>query len=116
MAQHQVTRYTTLLSLTPAQVEQATTIFTIEAAAASSQRTTEHTAHETMEAAIKANDAATIQTTATAMGQMAGEMMAARATAHAQFYALLNADQKAKYSELEEEHGRGGPMHEPPMR
>ena len=116
MAQRQVTRYTTLLSLTPAQVEQATTIFTTEAAAGANQRATEHTAHEAMEAAIKANDTATIQTTAAAMGQMAGEMMAARATAHAQFYALLNADQKAKYSELEEDHRMGGPMHEPPMR
>ena len=33
MAQHEVQRYTTLLSLTPAQVEQATTFFTTEATA-----------------------------------------------------------------------------------
>jgi Spy/CpxP family protein refolding chaperone len=116
MAQHQVARYTTLLTLTPAQVEQATTIFTTEATAASNARTSERTAHQAMEAAIKANDTATIQSTATVLGQMSGEMMAAHANARAQFYALLTADQKTKYSELEQEHMMGGPMHGPPMR
>ena len=114
MAQRQVARYTTLLSLTPAQVEQATTIFTAEASAASNRHATERAAHEAMEAAVKANDTATIQSTATALGQMTGEMMAAHATAKAQFYALLTSDQKAKFSELEEEHMMGGPMHGPP--
>ncbi len=116
MAQRQVTRYTTLLSLTPAQVEQATTIFTTEAASASTAHTTERTAHQALEAAIKANDTATIQSTSATLGQMEGERMAAHATAQAQFYALLTADQKAKFSELEEEHMMGGPMHGPPMR
>ena len=113
MAQRQVTRYTTLLSLNPNQVEQATTIFTTEATAQSNVRANERAAHQAMEAAIKANDTATIQSTATTMGQISAEMMAAHATARAQFYALLNSDQKAKYSELEQEHMMGGPMHGP---
>ena len=115
MAQHEVQRYTTLLSLTPAQVEQATTYFTAEATARQNSWASEKTAHQAMEAAIKANDTATIQSTATTLGQMEGEMMAAHATARAQFYAILTADQKTKFGELEKEHmmggpGRGGPM------
>jgi Spy/CpxP family protein refolding chaperone len=115
MAQHEVQRYTTLLSLTPAQVEQATAYFTAEATARQNSWASEKTAHQAMEAAIKANDTATIQSTATTLGQMEGEMMAAHATARAQFYAILNADQKTKFGELEKEHmmggpGRGGPM------
>jgi LTXXQ motif family protein len=108
MAQHQVQRYTTLLTLTPTQVEQATTYFTAEATAHQNARASEHTAHQALEAAVKANDAT--------LGQMSGEMMAAHALAQAQFYAILNADQKTKFDQLEQEHMMGGPMHGPPMR
>jgi Spy/CpxP family protein refolding chaperone len=115
MAQRQVQRYTTLFSLTPAQAEQATAIFAAEATTEQNSRASERTAHQALEAAIKANDTATIQSTATTLGQMSGEMMAAHALARAQFYALLTTDQKTRYSQLEEEHmvggpGRGGPM------
>jgi hypothetical protein len=116
MAQHQVQRYTTLLSLNSAQVEQATAFFTAEATAHSNARASERAAHQALEAAIKANDKETIQSTATTLGQMSGEMLAAHALARAQFYAILNADQKTKFSELEEEHLMGGPGHGPPMR
>lgn len=116
MAQHQVQRYTTLLSLTPTQVEQATAFFTAESAGHENARANEHSAHQALEAAIKANDAATIQSTASSLGQMHGEMLAAHSLAQAQFYAILTADQKAKFSELEEEHMMGGPGHGPPMR
>ena len=109
MAQHEVQRYTTLLSLTPAQVEQATTYFTAEATARQNSWASEKTAHQALEAAIKANDTATIQSTAATLGQMEGEMMAAHATAQAQFYAILTADQKTKFAELEKEHMMGGP-------
>jgi Spy/CpxP family protein refolding chaperone len=115
IAQHQVARYTTLFSLTSAQAEQATAIFTTEATTEQSSRASERAAHQAMEAAIKANDTATIQSTATTVGQISGEVSAAHALARAQFYAILTADQKTKYSQLEEEHmvggpGRGGPM------
>src|SRR6202034_2665665 len=89
IAQHQVQRYSTLLTLNANQVEQATTIFTTEAATAQNARTTEHAAHQALEAAIKANDTATIQSTSTTLGQMEGEMLAAHAAAQAQFYATL---------------------------
>ncbi len=116
MAQHQVQRYTTLLTLNAAQVEQATTLFTTEATTQVNSRASERAAHQAMEAAIKANDTATIQSTAATLGQMSGEMMAAHALARAQFYALLTADQKTKFSQLEEEHMMGGPGHGPFMR
>jgi Spy/CpxP family protein refolding chaperone len=116
MAQHEVQRYTTLLTLTPAQVEQATTYFTAEATARQNNWASEKTAHQAMEAAIKANDTATIQSTATTLGQMEGEMMAAHAAARAQFYAILTADQKTKFGELEKEHMMGGPGRGGPMR
>jgi Spy/CpxP family protein refolding chaperone len=116
MAQHEVERYTTLLTLTPAQVEQATTIFTTDATARQTSRASERAAHQAIEAAIKSNDTATIQSTATTMGQMTGEAMAAHALAQAQFYAILTADQKTKFGELEKEHMMGGPGHGPPMR
>jgi len=116
MAQRQVQRYTTLLSLNAAQAEQATTLFTTEATARQTARSSEHAAHQALEAAIKANDKATIQSTAATLGQMETESLVAHATARAEFYALLTADQKAKLTELEGEHMMGGPEHGPPMR
>jgi Spy/CpxP family protein refolding chaperone len=117
MAQHQVQRYTTLLTLNSAQVEQATTFFTAEATARESSHASERAAHKALEAAIKANDTATIQSTAATLGQMETEMIVAHSTARAQFYNILTADQKAKFSELEEEHMMGGPGRGgPPMR
>jgi hypothetical protein len=110
MAQHQVQRYSTLLTLNSSQVEQATSIFTAEATARSTAFASEKAAHQALEAAIKANDKETIQSTAAKLGQMSGEMMSSHALAQAQFYALLDADQKTKYGELEKEHmGFGGP-------
>jgi len=115
MAQRQVQRYSTLLSLNSAQVEQATTFFTTEATARESSHATERTAHQALEAAVKANDTATIQSTANSLGQMEAERLAAHSLARAQFYNILTADQKAKFSELEGEHMMGGPEHGPPM-
>jgi Spy/CpxP family protein refolding chaperone len=109
MAQHQVQRYTTLLSLTSAQAEQATTFFTAEATSRQSQFAQLKTAHQALEAAIKANDTATIQSTSNTLGQMEAESIQAHATARAQFYNILNAEQKSKFAELEQEHMMGGP-------
>jgi Spy/CpxP family protein refolding chaperone len=116
IAQRQVQRYTTLLTLNANQVEQATTLFTTEATTHANSRASERAAHQALEAAIKANDTATIQTTATQLGQLSGEAMATHALARAQFYALLTADQKTKFSQLEEEHMMGGGFEHGPMR
>lgn len=111
MAQHEVQRYTTLLSLTPPQVEEATTLFTTEATARLNDRQTERSAHQALQTAIKGDDKAAIQTAAATLGQLSGESIAAHALAQAQFYALLNGDQKTKFSELEKEHFFGGGGH-----
>ena len=61
----------------------------------------------------KSNDTATIQSTANTLGQMEAEKTAAHSVARAQFYAILTADQKAKFAELEKSHMMGpghGPM------
>jgi Spy/CpxP family protein refolding chaperone len=116
IAQHEVQRYTTLLSLTSTQVEQATTIFTTEATARQNSWASEKAAHQTLETAIKNNDTATIQSTAATLGQMQGEQLAAHASAQAQFYAILTADQKTKFGELEQEHMMGGPGRGGPFR
>ncbi|HTZ59667.1 MAG TPA: Spy/CpxP family protein refolding chaperone [Acidobacteriaceae bacterium] len=116
IAQHEVQRYNTLLTLTPAQVEQATTIFTTEATTRQNSWAAEKAAHQALEAAITSNDTATIQSTAASLGQMQGEMLAAHALARAQFYAILSSDQKTKYGQLEQEHMMGGPGRGPMMR
>jgi Spy/CpxP family protein refolding chaperone len=116
IAQHQVQRYTTLLSLTPAQAEQATAFFTTEATTIQNSRTSEHNAHQSLETAIKNNDTATIQSTSATLGQLSGEAAAAHATARAQFYNILTAEQKTKYDQLEQEHMMGGPGHGPMFR
>ncbi len=119
MAQHQVSRYSTLLSLTSEQQTQATTLFTEEATSGKTLRASERTAHETLETAIKSGDTAAIQEAATTLGQLTGQQIALRATTQAKFYALLTADQKTKYAAMEQEHrggpgGHGGPGAPPP--
>lgn len=114
MAQHEVTRFTTLLSLNSQQTANATSIFTAAATTESTLRTSERTTHESLQAAIKTDDTATIQQAATSIGQINGEMTAARALAEAKFYATLTAGQKIKFDELDRgfrgEHDRpGGP-------
>jgi Spy/CpxP family protein refolding chaperone len=102
-----------LLTLTPAQVEQATTFFTAEATARQNSRSSEHAAHQALETAIKSNDTATIQSTANALSQIESEALVAHSLARAQFYAILTADQKTKFGELEQEHVMGGFGHGP---
>jgi Spy/CpxP family protein refolding chaperone len=116
MAQHEVQHYTTLLSLNSAQVEQATTFFTTEATSRENARANERTHRQALDAAIKAGDTASIQSSANALGQIEAETLTAHATAQAQFYATLNADQKTKYAELEKEHMMGGFEHGPGPR
>ena len=116
MAQHEVSRYTTLLSLSSQQEADATTVFTTAATTESTLRTNERTTHQTLQAVIKTDDAAAIEQAATTLGQINGEMLAARALAQAKFYSTLTADQKTKFAELERGfHGEhGGPAGGPP--
>jgi Spy/CpxP family protein refolding chaperone len=108
MAQHQVQRLTTLLSLTSEQQTEALTIFTNSAIANATVHTNMKTAQTALKTAIEANDAATINTTATGIGVLEGQLTANTSLADAAFYAILTADQKTKFAALGGRSGFGG--------
>ncbi len=107
MAQHQVERLTTLLSLTTAQASQATTIFTNAATTAAALQTTLGTDRTSLQAAIKSNAATTIDQLSTAIGTVEGQILSIHSKADAAFYAILTSDQQTKLDSLGG-FGRGG--------
>jgi Spy/CpxP family protein refolding chaperone len=113
--QRHVQRLTTLLSLTPAQQQQATTIFTNTANSGASFHTDMKTAHENLQTAIKNNDQNGIAAAATTIGNLTSQMVSAHAKAQAAFYQILTPDQQNKMSQLESEGPEfrhfGGPPH-----
>lgn len=102
---NQVSRLTTLLTLTSAQQAQATTIFTTEQTAISGLWSSMKTAHTALKTAIEANDVATIGTESAQIGSLTGQEVQAHAVADAAFYALLTPEQQTKYASLP----HGGP-------
>lgn len=123
---HQVSRLTTLLSLTSAQQTQATAIWTQEQTALSGVRDSMRAAHTALETAVEANDTASIAAQAAQIGELTGQEVSARATAEAAFYAILTADQQTKFKQLPGGPGGfgghgpgrapGGPGGPPPMQ
>jgi Spy/CpxP family protein refolding chaperone len=114
IAAHQVKRMTTLLSLTSAQQQQATTIYTNAATAEQAIRQSEKATRDSLRTAVKNNDAATIDQVSSSIAQSTAQLTSIRAKADAAFYQILTADQQAKLTELESEHmdgfrGHGGP-------
>ena len=103
MVAKRVARLTSLLGLTTAQQSQATTIFTTEQATASGLFSSLRTARTTLKEAVKTNDAGSIATQSTQIGNLTAQETQARATADAALFAILTADQQTKYGEL-----RGG--------
>jgi Spy/CpxP family protein refolding chaperone len=97
MVQHQVQRLTKELTLNTNQQTQATTIFTTEQTANQPIMSSLKTAHSSLTAAIKSNNTADIATISGQIGNLEGQMMQNAATANAAFYAILTADQQAKY-------------------
>lgn len=114
MAEHEVKRYTALLTLLPMQQEQALTIFTTEATSTAALRSTEHADREALEAAIVADNTATIAQLSTTLGDLSGQDILARSTAGAAFYKLLNPEQQNKLTELHKAHALGGDHGGPP--
>ncbi|MDX1980748.1 MAG: Spy/CpxP family protein refolding chaperone [Bryobacteraceae bacterium] len=91
------------LSLTEAQKTQAQAIFDAASAASETARGTAQSAHEALQTAIKANASDTeLDRLAAAAGAAHGQMTAIQAKAQAKFYALLTAEQKAKYDAMRE--------------
>jgi Spy/CpxP family protein refolding chaperone len=107
-----VTMLTRFLELTPDQVPQATTIFTNAATASQTLRTASSENRTVLRGAIKANNFPAIDQAANALGIASGQLMAIDAKAEAAFYAILTADQKAKFDQRGGMGfgGGGGPM------
>jgi Spy/CpxP family protein refolding chaperone len=114
IAAHRVKTLTTLLSLTSAQQQQATTIYTNAAKAEQTAHESEKEAHASLRTAIKNNDTETIDQVSNTIAQAMAQMTSIRAKADAALYQILTADQQTKLTELESEHmglldGPGGP-------
>ena len=109
-AQHHLQMLTKMLSLTPAQQQQATTIFNNAATGESSLHDSMKTAHQSLQTAIKNNDAAGIDQASTTIGNLTAQMTSTHAKAQAAFYQILTPDQQSKLAEFES-HGPGGMLH-----
>jgi len=88
---------TRLLSLTDAQKQQATTLFTNADAESQSIRTQLRSANDAIAAAVKTNNTAAIDQNAATVGSLNGQLISIESKANAAFYAILTPDQQAKY-------------------
>jgi hypothetical protein len=91
---NQVSRLTSLLTLTTAQSAQATTIFTNALAAVTPLQTTLSGYRTSLQAAVKSNATATIDQLAASIGTTTGQITGIQNKADAAFYAILTADQQ----------------------
>lgn len=87
---------TALLTLTAAQVTQATTIYTNSAAATAPLQTTLSTARDSIDAAVRSNSTSTIDQLSTQIGTLHGQILAIQNKAEAAFYAILTAEQRTR--------------------
>src|SRR5437899_12640382 len=90
-AQRQVKALTTLLNLTSAQQQQATSIYTSAAKAEQAVHQSEKDVQESRHNAIKNNDTATIDEISSNLAQSMAQVTSIKATADAAFYQLLDA-------------------------
>jgi Spy/CpxP family protein refolding chaperone len=107
--QHRVSHLTTLLGLSAAQQQQATTIFTNEAGAQASLHSSMTAAHQSLKTAVQSNDTAAIEQAATTIGTLTAQTTTNQAKAEAAFYQILTPAQQAKLNQAESQsHGRMG--------
>ena len=114
MVAHRVDFMTTVLNLTSAQQQQATTIFTNAAAAESGVHESLKTARQSLKTAVTNNDSAGIDQEAATIGSLTAQLTSLQAKANAAFYQILTADQQSKLAKLESQHGPGGRPGPPP--
>lgn len=100
MIQRRVAKMTAVLSLTPAQQSQVTSILTNSLAANSGTRGQMKSARAAMRTAIQANDSATIEQASNTIGNIAAQNAAARAKTAAAVYQILTPAQQAKAQQL----------------
>jgi Spy/CpxP family protein refolding chaperone len=108
MVKMRVSMLTSMLSLTDAQQTTATALFTDVETASATIRSNSKTNRQSLTAAIKKNDAASIESLAVAAGTISGQLTAIQSKAEAAFYAILTADQQTKYDSMPGG-GFGGP-------
>jgi len=106
MVQHRVNFLTEKLGLSPAQQQQATTIFTNAATNEKPTHDQMKAAHESLQSAVTKNDSAAIDQAANSIANLMAQSISAHAKAEAAFYQTLTPDQQAKYSQLRH-HGPG---------
>jgi len=104
LAQRKVDFLTRQLTLTTAQQQQATTIFTNSATADATVRANLQTAHQSLNDAVKSNNSAAIDQAAATIGSLTAQLSSSDAKADAAFYQILTADQQAKFAQFQ---GRG---------
>ena len=106
LIQKRVAKMTALLTLTPAQQTQVTSILT-NAAGSRADRGSMKQVRAQMRTAIQANDTATIEQASNTIGNIAAQNAAARAKTAAAIYQILTPDQKAKAAQLADLFGNG---------
>lgn len=111
MIQRRVAKMTALLSLTPAQQTQVTSILTNAAQSRAGDRGSIKQVRAQMRTAIQANDTASIEQASNQIGNLAAQTAAARAKTAAAIYQILTPDQKAKAQQLADLFGNGGRGH-----
>ena len=110
MIQKRVAKMTALLTLTPAQQTQVTSILT-NAVGSRADRGSMRQVRAQMRTAIQANDTATIEQASNTIGNIAAQNAAARAKTAAAIYQILTPDQKAKAAQLADLFGNGEKGH-----
>jgi len=107
--QHRVNFLTTLLNLTTAQQQQATSIFTSAASSDATVHSSMKTARQSLNAAVKVNDTATIEQSSTTIGNLTAQLTLNKGKADAAFYQMLTPEQQTKLTQFESQtHGRFG--------
>ena len=103
---------TALLTLTPSQATQASTLLSTAAGTIAPLETNLETARTSLRTAVQGNNTAQIDQLSTQIGTLTGQILAAQNRAEAAFYALLTADQRTRYDAVGSRGGgRGGRGH-----
>jgi Spy/CpxP family protein refolding chaperone len=89
-----VDRLTKLLTLNTSQATEATTIFTNALSAVTPIETSLRADRQSLQTAVKANDAATIESLSTNIGLLTGQILTIQNKADAVFYASLTPAQQ----------------------
>ena len=95
-----VNRLAAVLNLTDAQKAQAVSIFSNAQNTCLDIHANLLTVRQSLADAIKRNDTGAIETLAAQAGTLHGQLLAIQSKADAAFYAMLNADQQAKYETM----------------